>query len=238
MSTYLDLILQARSGALIEGVGQTPLAEDTNLAFNSLKQMLGQWQKRRWLVYALKDVSAIGNNAVSNQIGVGQYYNVQRPDKINAAFVRLLNSAPPNQVDYPLAIIPSYEDYSRIALKQLNTMPSALFYDAAYPYGNVFVWPIPNDQYSVHLIVKTPFTMPTVVSEEVSFPPEYEEAIWTNLAIRLCAQYGFPAGKELIALAKVSLNTIKNANAQIPLLSLPNMVTGGNSYNVYSDQIY
>jgi hypothetical protein len=263
MTTALSLITQALKSVGVLGVGQTALAEDVNDGLTSLKQMLAQWQVRRWLVPSLQDIYALGNNQVSNKIGVGQYYSVPRPDKIQAAYLRLNSTATENNfpdfsadysddfsttgqpstttaqtVDYPLQQVFAYEDYSRIALKGMNSFARVFFYDAQYPYGNVFIWPIPSPSYEVHLIIKSDIPDVTNLTSEIILPPEYEEAIWTNLAIRMCTTYQISASKELVALAKVALNTIKNANAQIPSLVMPNGLVTVGSYNIYSDSVY
>lgn len=157
MSTARDFITLAAKEAGVLGIGQSLLPEDINDIFVLLNRMLSQWQKRRWLVPNLIDISAPGNSLKSNLIGPGQYYNSLRPDKIQAAYFKQLNSGNiANNVSYPLTPIPSYENYSLIALKELNTWPNYFFYDAAFPYGNVFIWPIPTSQYEIHLIVKGP----------------------------------------------------------------------------------
>jgi hypothetical protein len=153
--TARDFITLALREAGVLGIGQTANSEDINDCFILLNRMLAQWQKKRWLVPNLVDIYAPGNSLKSNRIGPDQYYNYQRPDKIQAAYFKQLNSGS-NNVSYPLTPIWSYEDYSRIALKELNTWPSYYFYDAAFPYGNVFIWPIPTSQYEIHLIVKGP----------------------------------------------------------------------------------
>jgi hypothetical protein len=68
------------------------------------------------------------------------------------------------QVSYPLRRITSWENYAQIALKELNTWPSYFFYDGAFPYGNVYVWPIPSNQYEIHLVVKGPIGFTVVIS--------------------------------------------------------------------------
>lgn len=158
MATARDFITLALKEAGVVGVGQTPLDEDINDCFILLMRMLSQWQKRRWIVPNLIDVFAAGNNNISNLIGPGQYYNSARPDKIQAAYFKQLNSnnVVANDVSYQLYPIWSYEDYAKIQLKGLNTWPQYYFYDAAFPYGNVFIWPIPSSAYEIHLIVKGP----------------------------------------------------------------------------------
>lgn len=157
MATARDFITMAMKEAGVLGVGQTLLAEDVNDGFTLLNRMLSQWQKKRWLVPSLQEVSGLGNNARSNLIGPGQYYNSARPDKIQAAYFKQLNGGgSSNEVSFPLTPIWTYEDYSLIALKELNSWPQFFFYDGAFPYGNVFIWPIPGPEYSIHLIVKSP----------------------------------------------------------------------------------
>ncbi len=154
-STARDFITLALKEAGVLGVGQTALPEDINDGFTYLTRMLAQWQQKRWIVPNLIDTSAVANGAVSNLIGPGQHYNVKRPDKIQAAYFKQLNSGS-DDVSYPLIPLWSREDYSRIALKNLQAWPSYYFYDNAFPYGNVFIWPIPTSQYEIHLITKGP----------------------------------------------------------------------------------
>jgi hypothetical protein len=90
MTTALDLITGAMDDAGITGVGQTPLAEDTNKALNRLNAMIAQWSRRRWLVYHLTDIVFTGTGALSYSIGPGGDISVVRPDRIEAAFFRQL----------------------------------------------------------------------------------------------------------------------------------------------------
>jgi hypothetical protein len=306
MATARDLINGAMKEAGVLGVGQTLNAEDMNDGLTRLNAMLAQWQKKRWIVPSLYDVSAVANNAKSNPIGPNQHYNAARPDKIQAAYFIQNNQAGQNAVSFPLTQIWSYEDYALLSLKELNTWPQYIFYDGAYPYGNVFIWPIPSQDFEVHLICKSPIgfdiqietleitanynlfidgdyvAVPllnitgvgvgatvdiTVVAgsvlditihdggngyllgdilaldmagiefdtgfrvkvigvtdsldAEFNMPPEYEEAIHYNLSIRLSAMYQYPVNPVSAGLAKLSLNTIKIANAQIPTLKMP-----------------
>lgn len=162
MAKARDFVTLAMKEAGVIGVGQTPLAEDINDCFTLLTRMLNLWQKRRWLIPNLIDVTANGNNAISNLIGPGQYFNTLRPDKIQAAYFKQITGGS-DQVSYFLTPIWSYEDYVRIGLKTLNSWPQFYFYDGAFPYGNVFIWPIPNAQYELHLLVKGPVGFKVII---------------------------------------------------------------------------
>lgn len=200
MSTAREIIQLALKECGVIGVGQTPLAEDVNDAFILLSRMVAQWQRKRWLIPALMDISMPGNSQRSNTIGNGQYYNHPRPDKIQSAYVVQTNGVPDTiivesgadfnndfsndfniggnitevssgnlglNVSIPLRLIFSYEDYSRLAVKSLLSLPNYLFYDAAVPYGNVFAWPIPDSRYEVHLIVKSALGFSTSIKSGV-----------------------------------------------------------------------
>ncbi len=154
MTTARDIITLALKESGVVGVGQTPLSEDMNDSFTLLKQMWAQWQKRRWMVPALEDIQMPGNGEKSNTIGTGGYWDIQRPVDIKGAYFLQTTQVGGSPFSFALRKIFSYEDYIRITLKELTTWPMAFFYDAAWPLGNVFVWPIPNAQYEIHLLVE------------------------------------------------------------------------------------
>lgn len=237
MTTALDLISLAlkQCGAL--GVGQTAAAEDTTDALRLLNMMLSQWQRKRWSIYHLVDLSKVSTGASSYTVGTGGDFNVTRPDRIEAAYVRQLVN--PNPVDYPLRLIESREDYSRIALKSLSSFPTSIFYDANFPTGTIYPYPLPLASiYEIHIVIKAQISQFASLTDTVTLPPEYEEAIYYNLAGRLASMYKIPVDPVTINLARASLNTIKNANAQIATLRLPSGLGRGGLYNPYSDQIY
>lgn len=155
--TVRDIITLALKEAGVLGVGQTALAEDINDCLTLFQRMIAQWQKKRWIVPSLYDLAMVGNGKVSNPIGPGQYWNAQRPDKIQAAyFIQSGVNAGANAVSFNLIPIFSYENYAQLALKQLASWPQYFFYDNQYPNGNVFIWPIPDATYEIHLVLKSP----------------------------------------------------------------------------------
>ena len=54
IETTGDLITFALRAAGINGVGQTPLAEDSNTGLQLLANLIAEWQRKRWLVYTLE----------------------------------------------------------------------------------------------------------------------------------------------------------------------------------------
>lgn len=332
VQTARDFISYALKEAGVIGQGETALSQVINDGFITLNRMLAQWQKKRWLVPNLYELSKVANGAKSNLIGPGQFWNAARPDKIQAAYFRQLNGNSPDSttVDFPLIQITSWEDYSRITLKELQSWPQYFFYDGAFPYGNVYIWPIPTSAYEISLVLKGPIGFTIQLQEgtdggtieeageaytdgayvavpvlsltgygsgatadvtiaggvvtsftvlnggdgykindtlsvnsadvggtgtgfvwrvnkvtdsldaDFNMPPEYEEGINYNLVVRLTAFYQYAANPIHGALAKNGLNTIRIANAQIPMLQMPkqyrfNRGAGGNFYIFNAD---
>lgn len=240
MTTARDLINLSLKTAGVIGVGQTALAEDINDAFTQLNWMMGQWRRKRWLVYHLVDVTKVSTGATSYTIGPSGDFNVTaRPDRIEAAFFRQLIQSQPNRVDYPLKILQSREDYNRIALKQLGSFPQTIWYDSAFPLGVLYPWPVPAATiYEFHLSLKEILPQFATLSTTITLPEEYYAALHLNLVPRIWTMYGREADPVVIALAKDALNVIRGANTQIATLSMPDDVVRTGKYNIYSDTNY
>lgn len=238
MATASEVITLALKDAGVLGVGQTAMAEDMNDALTTLNNMLAVWKRFSALVFDKIDVSFVGTGALFYTIGAGANINVPRPGRIDAAYARM-NAGTANPVDYPLIIIQSAEDYSKISVKELQTAPNAVYYEPAYPVGKVYVWPQPDSQYEIHLIIKQDIPLITNLVANVVLPDEYFEPIRWNLAVRLRVMYRKAADPQLSALAKASLNDLRRINAAIPTMDLPTPVVkypAGGGYNIYSDQ--
>jgi hypothetical protein len=81
--------------------------------------------------------------------------------------------------------------------------------------------------YELHIIAKASLPVYTSVNDTLGLPPEYMDAVVNNLAVRIAvASPGAQVSPLLLAEARASLNTIKLANTQIPLLSMPAALSG------------
>jgi len=245
-TTIGDICTEAlfTSGAF--GVGQAPLAEDSNYAWAQVQWMLQEWARKRWLVYhnVIKTVTCTG--ALSYTIGPGGDIDTgvgsNRPDKLEAGFLRQLVQSVPNQIDTPIGDMFSMEDYSRLAQKQLKGFPDRFFYDPAWPLGLIYPWPVPQASiYAIGVVLKE--QLPTsfaAYATKVNLPFEYYSVIHYNLAMRLRAHYQvstFP-GDSLPGLAKNALNVLRKASTAIASLQMPSDVTRQSIYNIFTDRSY
>jgi hypothetical protein len=207
--------------------------------------MLQEWERKRWLIYHLVTLEKVATGAISYSIGPGGDFDTGvgsvRPVKIESAFLRQLQGSFGYEVDYPLEILQSMEDYNKIALKGLQSFPGTIFLDTGWPLGTVYPWPVPQANiYSVHVTVvaQLPSSFATLATKIV-LPYEYYSAIHLNLAMRLRAvfQIGTFPGDNLPMLAKNSLGTLRGANTQIARLVVPDM-NRSLIYNIFSDRFY
>lgn len=243
MTTAYDVVNQALKKAGIVGLGQTADGSDMSDALADLNDMIGQWTSQRWMVYNELDISFVSTGQTTPYtVGPSGNYNVSpRPDRIEAAYLRQLINPPGLNVDTPLKVIPSREEYSTLSLKTLVSFPLYVFLDSAYPTANLYIYPIPNASiYEVHIILKNVFPNYTLnPNSTISLPPQYIAALKFNLAKRLRQAYGkgLRPDPELNALARSSLDIVKQGNLQVPELVLPSTVVGqGSGYNIFSDQ--
>jgi hypothetical protein len=238
--TARDIVTLAMKEAGILGVGQTLLAEDVNDGFTYLQRMMKQWQRKRWLVNANQQIQAQGNNAISNTVGPGGYFNVDpRPNQIKGGYFYQLNTGQ-TPISLPLSPVFSYEDYVRITVKQLNTQPEYFFYDNQNNngLGNVYIWPIPSPDYQIILLAQVGLGWPASLDSVCTLPDEYIEAIHYNLALRLCSAYGRAPQQSTVMLAKDSRDTVRTANVQIPELLMPSGLRNGKAFSLWNPDGY
>lgn len=270
-TTVGDLCIRALKDAGALGIGQTALAEDITDAWASLQWMLQQWQNERWLVYHLVTLVVKSTGQLAYTVGPGAQINTglnsTRPDKIESAFLRQnantfggdfssdfgtdfsidLTTVPgaalkSQQIDYPLELLQSMEDYNRIALKQLVAFPGLAFYDPAWPNGKLYASPVAQaNLYSIGITVKEqlPTSFPTLATI-INLPFEYYQAIISNLALMLRPKYGLGTypGDMVPILAKNGLKILRGSNTAIARLNLPADLNRSEIYNIFSDRNY
>jgi hypothetical protein len=244
--TAQDMCTLALKNASLLGIGQAPDPADLSDVFSLLQGMMGIWSRKRWLIWHLLDLSVPTLETAKRQysIGPGGDYDFPRPDRLEAAYFRQFVVGPANNgggpVDFTLEIYNSMEDYATVALKFLTSWPQAVFYDAAFPFGQIYPLPIPNVPNSeLHVIIKDTLNQFPTQTTPVYLPPEYFEAIWTNLAIRVAASFpGSNLNPLTVGLAKAARSTIRGANAQIPRLRMPTGMVRAPLFNIYSYQTY
>jgi hypothetical protein len=237
IQTTGDLITFCLRTAGINGVGQTPMAEDSNTGLQLLSNILAEWQRKRWKVYSLVDTGIMSTGSQTYTVGPTGDFAIARPERIDAAVARM-NPGSPQQLDFTLGIFASYEDYYRVVVKTLSTFPGGVFYESAWPMGILHYWPIPAaGAFELRILTKTSLPVYTTLTDAIALPPEYMSALTYCLAVELAMNYGLDPRPSVAAKMRVALNTITVANTQVGLSPMPSAVLprGGSGMSAGSD---
>jgi hypothetical protein len=257
--TPTSLFQQGLRQVGVLGRGQNVSPEQLTDALNLCNMMLGQWARKRWLVFHLLELYVTGNGGGSYLLGPpgNSDFTIHWDDpkltwdasgltfdqsfqtnRIEKAFVRL-NAGQAGQVDIPLAIVRAAEDWSTIPVKNIVAgLPQMVFLDSGYPVATLEVWPAPSSQYQIHILILNPLVRFDISSLtlDINLPDEYQDALFWNLCRRLMNSYRKPIDPEINIQAAAALNTVKNANFQLSQLRMPADLTRSGSYNIYTDQ--
>lgn len=242
MTTVNEVVTEAQKKAGLLADGQAMTGGDLVSAVADFNDMVGQWNTQRWMTWDLVDLAFTSTGANSYTVGPGGNFSVtSAPTRLEFAYQRQIVPSGLN-VDTPLEIIPSREEYSRLSLKGLISFGLYVFYDAAWPTGILYLYPIPNPTvYQIHIGLKNVipvFTIATIGSV-LNVPPAYIAAMKFNLAKRYRQAYGkgLRPDPELNALARSSLDIVKQSNLQVPELVMPKvLIIQSSGYNILSDQ--
>lgn len=226
-----DLIRLAMMQIGIVGQGQSASGQDVTDCFHLLNMMLGEWSAQRLSVLHDMDVTFTADGSQSYTMGPGGKIDCQWPARLEAAYARL------NNIDTPIQIVRAHEDYDRISLKTLGTLPQYAFLDTSYPLANLYLWPVPTSAYQITLTIMAQLQQFNTPNEPINLPPHYLNALMYSLAVAIAPVFGVPVTPEIAALAKASKQTIKRMNAQIPVLQINRDLTRAGHYNVYSDRV-
>lgn len=234
------IISTALRKAGIVGIDESIEQPILNDALDDANDFLAQINHNRNLVYHLKEYSFVSTGVQNYTVGAGQNFDINpRPDRLEYAFLRQIIPSQGQQIDWPLDIIPAYENYAAITLKTLGTFAWAIFYDSGFPVGTLKPWPIPQASiYEIHILVKETLQRFSSLQDKINLPPEYVPVLKWNLAQWYRASYQMPEDEAINKLARRSLNIIRLANTQVPTLGMPTAVlkSSGRSYNYKSDQ--
>lgn len=225
------------------GQGQSASSADLTQAFRRLNGMISQWSVKRFMVFRLAEIGLTSTGQTTPySVGPGGQFNVsQAPNRLENAFVRQLSQNQGLPVDTPLRVVAAREQYDLATLKlKFVSYPSLVYLDTTYPTASLYVYPWPNSGiYQIFISMKDALPIITAQTLMSSMPGMYLECMKTGLA-RISRQAygkGTKPDPELNAQAKNAINTVKNANLQVPELTfgpgLPGI--GGGQYNIYSD---
>jgi hypothetical protein len=222
------------------GLDDQPVPREISICLSSMNAMLEQWSAQKLIVRAstVQDLALTANKA-SYTIGTGGELNTVKPISIQSCYVRDLSN-----VDHRVDIC-TVEQYDNFEDKTVSSsVPEYLAYDPgvtqqAAQLGTIYLYPIPDMAYTLHLHSFKALTDFTTITDNVTFEPMYNEALVYNLATRIWRKFkpletSIP--QDILYLAEESLRTIQKIVSTTPPAScdIPG-VKRDNSYNILSD---
>ena len=213
--TVLDLLKQARQSNGTLGDGVTMSAEEAQSDMLALNIMLAEWSASGYGVYYDKqEVFTLTANKASYTFGTGATsgnFNSSRPTELrDQSFIRL------DDVDYSVRLIGA-DEYSQISSKDTTSLPDTIYFDPTYPLATVFLYPSPDQAYSLYITSAKTIDTFMSIYEVISLPQEYASAIKWNLSVELAPSYNVQVNQVLTTRARQSLKVVKNLNADLRL---------------------
>jgi len=198
----------------------------------ALNAMFGWLSGQRMTMHAVESVShALTSGTASYTIGSGADIDTSLPQKIITAEVRDSSGR-----DYPVDVETSVKFYRSMSDKTSTSYPKYLYFERSYPTGTIYLWPAPTSGLTLRLALWKAISSVTAQST-ISFPPEYEDMLTYNLALRLAPEY--PESLKTIGtitpIATNSLKVVKKMNAAPVTRLRTDPFTGNDNYNIQSD---
>ena len=224
MATALDRITRALRLIRVLEAGENPSSDEAADALVTFNAMLDEWENDKLMIYAMRDESiTMVNGTGSYTVGPSGDLVSDRPVDIEYAYMT------ESGTDYDVDII-SRNGWDDISDKtSTSNLVQVLQFEATMPDATIKVWPVPNTANTLHIRTRIPFTA-AALTDAVSLPPGYVNAIDYNLAIALAPEYGVAVTPEIVERARKSKGAVKRINSR-PVLATQDLavIFGGNS---------
>lgn len=225
VTTVNQLISDSMKEVQAIAAGETPTAAEAQDCLTRLNRMIASWNTERLSIFTIK-ISAY--TLVPNQqvytIGPGGDFDDDRPQSIEEANI-ILNTVSPS-TRQPLALLNDLQ-WSLIRVQNVpNTIPQALYNDGAYPLSNLYLWGYPTGNLQLELYTWQQLSQFTALTQTVSFPPGYEEAIMYGLSVRIAPMFGVEVSPITTSMAQSSKAAIQRLNLPSPVMVADPAVAG------------
>lgn len=233
MATGQSLIKRAMRLIGVLGTGETLSGDGAAEGLEALNAMLDSWRNEKLMVYAIQDESlTLTPSKQMYTIGPSGDLSTTRPVRIESAYLTI------SSLDYPVDVVDA-EEWAAIPNKSItNTVVSKVYYQPTMSTGTLYTWPVSTVANTLHLLTWTPFSSLTAVSDSVTLPPGYENAIAFNLAVSIAPEYGVSAPPEVVSIASATKAAIKRVNSR-PITAnsgIEGLVESDWKYNIYIDE--
>lgn len=233
MATWQSLIEDSLRELGVLPSGASATTQQRNDAIVKLRRMLASWSAELGPVhYETAENLTWPASQSSRTIGKDGNFSTQRPVKVLGARFRS------NGLDLPMDIY-SFQGYEDIQDKSTTSgTPQVLAYNPTSSAagttllgcGTLHIWPVPSAESIVRLTSLKPLldldAAVFILAADIVLPPGYEEAIMTNLAVRLAPEYGGGLDRITVGLATSSKAALVAQNVKLRPLQPDPMMPG------------
>lgn len=212
MANATTIITRALRELQVYPESQTLDPDDSAACLLALNNLANSWLTGPNYSFTSNRVTAtLGSGSRTMTIGPGKDFNVPRPIRLEDGCFATIGT-----IDYPLRVIEEGE-YLSIPLKDVQgPWPSVCYYDAGFPTGLVYFWPLGTCPITLNL--QTQIASFPDLNTDVVLPPGYERAFSLTLAEEVAPMYAATPSPMTLRNAKAARRDIKRANLLVPEL--------------------
>lgn len=186
--TYYAARLAGVLGAAGRGMTTSQKAD----ALRALNDLLDSWNIDPLKIYTTNiQVFNLVANQQSYTMGIDPAgiltanFNAPRPDYISHINL-IYQQSSGNPIRIPIEEL-NDDGWSAVQVQQVYTgIPRQMYNDGAYPFSNLYFWPIPNVATQVEIYAWKSADQFTGETDAFEMPPGYREAVAYNLAVKMC----------------------------------------------------
>lgn len=208
--------------------GETPSANESSDALQTLNGILGSWSNQSLLVPSkAREVFSLVAGTQSYTIGTLGTFNTTRPIKILSASIINAGQTFETSID-----VLNQQEYAEISTKSLSGSPTAIYAQGTYPLDTINVYPVPQASDQLVLYSMKPLTSFASLNDEITLPVGYDRALKYNLAVELAAEYGKQLAQEVVVIASESKSEIEALNSESVYLTSDALFINRNTFNI------
>lgn len=232
MATALDLMTRALRIIKVYGTGETLSDAEAADGLVALNAMLEDWANEHLMIYAATlDSITLTPSLATYTIGPTGTTVTTRPVSIDPGTYLDING-----ISYPLDIV-TLDQYNSVTLKTLNSsIPEYIFYNPTFPDASVTLYPVPSVAATLKLWTWKPLSTFSALTDVVTLPPGYTNAIVYNLAEYLAPEFGADIHISVHSKAATLKKKLKRTNFSPMFLDMPIEVPRNGYFNIYTGQ--
>lgn len=214
--TVSDLITEALVEIRYARAGDTLAPDDATTALAIFNRLLDAWNAERRAVYASAFATyVVTPNLQPHTIGPSGTFTVtQRPVSLDGASC-ILNVGTSAQLNLPVVLRDAEWWNSQRTPRLANQLWTDLYYQADWPNGSIYLWPIPTIAYSLQLQTRV-LLAEVALTDTFTLPPGYREALTLTLAEQLASPFGQILAPQTVQFAAMARARIFANNDSIP----------------------